>query len=468
MVTAFKCFAGIAASWAVVGLAPPAWGQVSFGQRPIYGQMPFPLNPNPQIAPGVSLQQYAFNVQVLGRAYGNIPPYLLGYNPYLQYGYYGPPYGSTVVQPVYLPSAPSYGAGTPYTGGYGSFGGYSPYYGGGYTGGYNAYPQFANYGPAYGSRTSPPAGYSPANAGYGGGTSYAGGYGSRGGSTPYYGGNAYTGGYSAGSVDPLTGQSTAGNSGNSGASDNAPKGSYGRANPSTINQPKLDVPGKILDRAQRVPTSQEVASGKSLNILIEDLHKLASLPLRDSAVMLDEEVLKLLNLTGKEGGNLGLLRDNGRFAWPSVFDEKNVAGDQDKRDVELHAQELFQQALNAKIDKNALKNIRSSLSRLRESLSKSFKDVAGLGYLDGLRFLDSFDAAVLALEKGDALLSLDFQQKFARGGKTVQELVDYMKSKGLRFAPANPGDERIYQILQTALAAYSMALHNQISAAAKE
>jgi hypothetical protein len=456
MVTAFKCFAGIAASWAVVGLAPLAWGQASFGQRPIYGQMPFPLNPNPQIAPGVSLQQYAFNVQVLGRAYGNIPPYLLGYNPYVGYGYYGPAYGSTVVQPAYIPSAPSYGAGTPYTGGYGSLGGNS------------AYPQFSNYGPAYGSRIFPPAGYGPATAGYGGGTSYAGGYGSRGGSTPYYGGNAYTGGYSAGSVDPLTGQSTAGNSGNSGGGDNAPKASYSRANPSTITQPKMDVPGKILDRAQKVPTSQEVASGKSLNILLEDLHKLASLPLRDTAVMLDEEVLKLLNVTGQAGGNLGLLRDNGRFAWPPVLDDKNVAGDQDKRDVELHARELFQQAVSATIDKNALKNIRSSLGRLRESLSKSFKDVAGQSYLEGLRFLDSMDAAVLALEKGDAVLSLDFQQKFARGGKTVQEVVDYMKSKALRFAPANAGDERIYQILQTALAAHSMALHNQISAAAKE
>jgi hypothetical protein len=176
----------------------------------------------------------------------------------------------------------------------------------------------------------------------------------------------------------------------------------------------------------------------------------------------------LLNITGQAGGNLGLLRDKGRFAWPPVFDDKNVAGDQEKRDVELHAQELFQQAVNAKIDKNALKNIKSSLGRLRESLSKNFKDMPGQGYLEGLRFLDGFDAAVLAMEKGDAVLSLDFQQKFARGGKTVQELVDYMKSKGLRFAPANAGDERIYQILQTALAAHRMALHSQTSAAAKE
>jgi hypothetical protein len=185
--------------------------------------------------------------------------------------------------------------------------------------------------------------------------------------------------------------------------------------------------------------------------------------------MLDEELLRLLNVTGQVGGgNIGLLRDNGRFAWPSVFDEPYVAGDKGKKDVELHAQELFQQALNAKIDKNALKDLKSSLRSLRESLSKNVKEVPAPSFLEGVRFLDSFDAAVLAMEKGDAVLSLDFQQKFARGGKTVQELVDYMKNKGLHFAPANAGEERIYQALQTALAAHSMALHNQISPAAKE
>ena len=73
-----------------------------------------------------------------------------------------------------------------------------------------------------------------------------------------------------------------------------------------------------------------------------------------------------------------------------------------------------------------------------------------------------------ALEKGDAVLNLDYQQKFAKGGKTVQELVEYLKSKGLRFAPATAGDERAYQALQAALSAQSLALGNQIVASGKE
>jgi hypothetical protein len=445
MVTVFRCFAGVAASWAVVTLGPSA-----------VGQAPYPLSPNPMIAPGVSLQQYAYNTAVLGRAYRNIPPYILGYNPYPQSVNYGSPYGSRVFQPaMYNPSAAGYGAGTSSTGGYNSSGGYS----------------------------------------------------SSGGSTPYYGGNSYGGGgYTAGGVDPLTGQSSSGSSGGgysgSGGGDYALKAygklgldmeqarilrekadqatldtrkkrldtlAYVRANEYTFTQQQIDIANRILERVQKMPTSQEIASGRSLNILMEDLEKLAGLPVRASAVMLDEDVLKLLNVTGQTGsGNIGLLRDNGRFAWPSAFDENNVAGDKEKKDVELHAQELFQQSVNAKVDKNAVKDLGSSLRVLRASLSKSVKEVPGQSFLEGQRFLDDFDAALVALGNGDAVVSLDFQQKFARDGKTVQELVDYMKNKGLRFAPANPGDERVYRVLQAALAAHSIMLHNLINAAAKE
>jgi hypothetical protein len=430
MVNSCKRFAGPAlACWAVGALCQPVWGQASFGQRPIYGQIPLPINPNPTIAPGVSLQQSAFNVQVLGRAYRNIPPYLLGYNPYPQFVNYGPAYGSSYFQPaVYNPYAPGYSAATPSTGHYYSSGGF----------------------------------------------------------TPYYGGNAYTGGYAVGGVDPLTGLSTGSGygAGYYGAGDYTQQAelaaldsrkklvdtlAYVRANETGFTPQQIDVVRRILERIQKMPTNQEIATGKSLNILLDDLIQLAALHVRSTAVMLDADALKRLNITGQpDGANLGLLRDHGRFDWPLVFDDKNIASVKEKIDVELYAQELLQQALNAKIDKNTARDLESSLHRLRESLRKNFKEVPLESFLEGLRFLDSFDAAVLAIEKGDAVLSLDFQQKFAAGGKTVQDLVDYMKTNGLRFAPANPGDERVYQILQTALAALSMGLHNQINTAAKE
>jgi hypothetical protein len=40
------------------------------------------VNPNYMVAPGLTLNQYAYNLSVLGRVYSQIPPYALGYNPY--------------------------------------------------------------------------------------------------------------------------------------------------------------------------------------------------------------------------------------------------------------------------------------------------------------------------------------------------------------------------------------------------
>jgi hypothetical protein len=58
------------------------------------------INPNFLLAPGLTLQQAAFNTAVLGRAYQNVPPYALGYNPYLRAVSYRPIYPMPVYAPV--------------------------------------------------------------------------------------------------------------------------------------------------------------------------------------------------------------------------------------------------------------------------------------------------------------------------------------------------------------------------------
>jgi hypothetical protein len=50
------------------------------------------INPNPVIAPGLTLQQSAYNTAVMGRALSTLPPYALGYNPYPAVVNYGPVY----------------------------------------------------------------------------------------------------------------------------------------------------------------------------------------------------------------------------------------------------------------------------------------------------------------------------------------------------------------------------------------
>jgi hypothetical protein len=79
-----------------------------------------PINPNPVIAPGLTLQQYAYNTAVIGRALSNVPPYALGYNPYPAVVNYGPVYrnyGNAYAHPyLAVPTYPfsSYPSASPY------------------------------------------------------------------------------------------------------------------------------------------------------------------------------------------------------------------------------------------------------------------------------------------------------------------------------------------------------------------
>jgi hypothetical protein len=75
------------------------------------------VNPNYYLPNGMTLNQYAYTMATLGRAYSYIPPYTLGYNPYPQVVNYGPVY------PVYQPYVPynytPYYSYNPYLAGYG-------------------------------------------------------------------------------------------------------------------------------------------------------------------------------------------------------------------------------------------------------------------------------------------------------------------------------------------------------------
>ncbi len=71
------------------------------------------VNPYYRVAPGLSLNQYAYNLRTIGRAYYNVPPWMYGYNPY-------PP---PIIYTPYYPYPYPYSPYSPY----GMYGPYSPY-----------------------------------------------------------------------------------------------------------------------------------------------------------------------------------------------------------------------------------------------------------------------------------------------------------------------------------------------------
>jgi hypothetical protein len=95
----------------VLGLAGSAHTQKPPKKGTVVIPPPVILNPNPYLPNGVNLNQYAYNINVLGKAYSQIPPYMLGYNPYTP-TYYGNFYPQPTYPQVISALPPMYGSGS--------------------------------------------------------------------------------------------------------------------------------------------------------------------------------------------------------------------------------------------------------------------------------------------------------------------------------------------------------------------
>ena len=411
---------------------------------------PVTVNPNPYIAPGVTLQQYAYNVSTTARAYSNIPPYLLGYNPY-----------PSMVAPGYNPAMSAYG-GSP---------GYSPYTPSLSTG-YNPYA------------TSP---YLTTNPGMTGGPSLS--------TTPGYG----TGGYDNSlTTNPYTSNPYNGYNNNSGSDPYGAAALRGVADLTNataqyqvtmirarlmqeeltrsrlatrrliqeeIDRERRNIPNpeesrqkdleNSLSRARRDPPMTEILSGKSLNDLFNNLATQQAKGFRGPNVPLDEVDLTQLNLSpGDESGNIGLLKNlkqGDKLGWPTVLTGDGYTEARDKLDARL-PDAVSRLRTQKPVPDSDVRDLEDSVKKMTENLNSSIGDLSPTQYITGKRFLNLVQDAITAMKSPGAINY--FNGTWVAKGKNVAELVNYMKEKGLKFAAATPGGDATYRALHHAMIAY--------------
>jgi hypothetical protein len=430
------------AALAVLGMFPALGHAQRMPVRPQPAYItPNAINPNWQVAPGLSLNQWAFNTTVMGRTYAQFPPYVLGYNPYPQY----------INSGINFPP--------PYYGGGG--------YGGGGLYGYNPY--------AYGSSM-----YTPYSTG--GATLSTNPYYGPSGSPDAYGtGGAYTNPYVP-YVDPYGGYMT-------GVANviNA-SGTYSINNQRAlllneeVKRSRLDTRRKIMEearyermntptpedyrqmdlesaynRARRDPPVSEIWSGKSLNDLLRNLKNQQGKGLKGPNVPLDEDTLKHVNLTVTDvRGNVGLLKNDGKLQWPTPLQDAKYTEARQKL-TDLIAAAVQQVKVDNKIEVGAIKDMQTNLQRMKDTLDKSVPDMSPSQYIESMRYLSQVTEAVTTLEKDPNVADLLSNTWIAKS-KNVAELVQHMAKKGLSFAPATPGDEGAYRALHYALTSFDANL----------
>jgi hypothetical protein len=437
------CRLGVLALAGMAVSSPPAWGQRFNGRGPAAAAS---INPNYLLAPGLTLGQASFNTAVLGRAYQNVPPYALGYNPYVRsvgnpYSAFGGgvPAITAAANPYALSTAP---------GGYGG----NPYMGG--------------------ALGTDPGGYAlSTNSSYsgGGGAGY-GGYSPT--TPPGYGVSEYSGGYLRGLADvtAATGrfekdQQTARmirEQSRQAALDTRRKSIldeafYERMRPKAQDLRDAELATE-LNRARRDPPSGEITSGKALNELFRSIVGVGRLD-RGPNIPLEDDTVKNINLADPlSRGNVGMIKDLKKaedVQWPLTFHDGKFdeARKRLSRNLVLAAQQVRDRD---PIGPNTLKDLRADFNTISDELAANVGEMAPSPYIEARRHLKQVDDALRALE--DPNVGKFFSSGWMAKGKNVAELVDHMKNQGLRFAPATPGDEAAYVALYYHLRNYEAAV----------
>jgi hypothetical protein len=408
------------------------------GRPSIFGQ----INPNPVITRGgLTLQQAAFNTAVLGQAARNIPPYLLGYNPYSRPIINSP---SIIAPALGNPYALSTAASlSPFSSGFSPGSGVlsnSPYSlsttgssGLGGMGGLGGFGGYGGYGmPIY---TFPPAGATLIGAAAL--TDSAGKY-----------------QISIQQARILREQSR------SAMYDNMRRRvELERWYESTRTTPQQirdrEMAGE-LDKARKDSTDSEINSGKALNILLGSIQKSISALNRGPTVPVQEKTLQNVNLApSSAAGNVGMLKDISKLTWPEGLQESNFDEPRKRLNKNLAAAVAVIKDGDP-VPATLIKDIRGDYKTINDKLNDAPDELTTQQYIEARRFVNQLHQAIRAL--ADPKVTNYFNNAWTAKGKNVAELVSHMTQEGLSFAPAAPGDQAAYKALYLALRQFEAGL----------
>jgi hypothetical protein len=210
-------------------------------------------------------------------------------------------------------------------------------------------------------------------------------------------------------------------------------------------------------RARNGPPLTDVCSGHALNVLLRDLIDLQGRGTLGANVPLAKDTLKSINLTaGDIRGDVGLLTDKGPLQWPLPLQGEGFK--EAREDLERRLKEAVDAASigHKTPDPGILNDLNADWKKLSDALDASASKFSPGEYIEARRYLKLVDNTVTALRGRNA--SSYFNGSWTAKGRNVSELVSFMADKGLWFAAAKPGDERAYQALYRAMAAFDASI----------
>ncbi|HEY7426466.1 MAG TPA: hypothetical protein VH682_19690 [Gemmataceae bacterium] len=226
-----------------------------------------------------------------------------------------------------------------------------------------------------------------------------------------------------------------------------------RPDPEKIRQAAIE---RELDHARHDPSLPEIASGRPLNALLRNLIAQQGQGARGPNVPLSEDNLKSVNTTaGDTRGNVGLLKDNGNLQWPPSLQGEPYK--EAREELSRHLKQAYNTVqLNRNPDESTLNDLQADLKKLQETLDTNVSALSPDQFVEARRYVRLLADTITALRDRNVINHLT--GAWTPKGKNVAELVQFMRDKGLWFAPAAPGDQSAYTSLYHALAAFDAGM----------
>jgi hypothetical protein len=214
---------------------------------------------------------------------------------------------------------------------------------------------------------------------------------------------------------------------------------------------------ELLSRSRGNPPAAEVLSGQALNALMDDLRATANGPATvdrpNPRLPLGPRDARHINVT-RGGGSIALLKDGGRLTWPTAL--AGPAWKEPRDRLTAQADQAVRQATaTGRVDPAVLQQMTADVNQLRALLRQNAKGLSFQPFVEARDFLQQFNDALVVLGRPD--VADYFNGTYDVTAETVLGLVKQMSDRGLRFAPAAPGDEPAYAALWSALAAVDRA-----------
>jgi hypothetical protein len=235
---------------------------------------------------------------------------------------------------------------------------------------------------------------------------------------------------------------------------------YERANTPSLEDLREQDLRMSRRRALNDPPFTEILAATSLNTLLDHLKMAQGGGARGANVALDEDTLRRINVTSGAGGNIGLLKNDGILQWPIPLRAEEFNAERDA--ITKALPKLVEAAsTSGRVDASTLVETQKNLDKLNERLSDRVGDLGTSQFIESKRYVSFLNQALQAFSNVN--IANYFNRKFSAKGKTVAELVKYMSDKGIRFAPATPGDESAYRALYQGLAIYDSSVSQSVA-----